>query len=292
VTAADGTRLYAMDCRAPESEKIPLLCLSGLTRNHRDFEPIFSEFGRSRRIIAPDYRGRGLSQHAIDPKSYRPQIELQDVVQLLDHLEVRRVAVIGTSRGGIIGMIMANMAQERMNGLLLVDIGPVIEVDGLKRIASYVGQKREFASWQEAALQLAATSAGFEDVSLEQWERVARRVFGERDGRPYTEHDPGLAATFPTVDALENIVEKPMADLWHLMPALNNMPCGLIHGRGSNLLRLNTVNAMQVAVPAIAVTSIPGRGHVPFLDETESVAAIKLWLAAVDNQVRRVRLPG
>lgn len=288
VTAADGTQLYAIDCGPLESAKVPLLCLSGLTRNHRDFEPIIDVFGAGRRIIAPDYRGRGLSQHAVDPQTYRPDVELQDVILMLDHLKVERVAVIGTSRGGIIGMIMANTVGARMDGLMLVDIGPVLDVDGLKRIASYVGLKREFSSWKDAATHLAKNSVGFEGVSDEQWERAARRIFGERDGCPITEHDPALATTFPSLEALK----QPLPDLWHLMAALNEMPCGLLHGVGSNLLMQDTVDAMKAAAPKLDVTRIAGRGHVPFLDETEAVAAIARWIAAVDNQVRRVRLPG
>jgi pimeloyl-ACP methyl ester carboxylesterase len=281
ITAADGTRLYAFDC-GPVDSAVPLLCLSGLTRNHRDFEPVFDVFSSDRRVIAPDYRGRGLSQHAADPKTYNPNIELQDALALLDHLQVPKVAVLGTSRGGIVGMVMANTVRDRMCGLMLNDVGPVLVVDGLRRIASYIGVKREFASWDEAAVHLAQNSAGFDGVSHAQWVVAAKRIFGATDNHPYTEHDPALAKSFPTVEALE----KPLPDLWHLIPALNNMPCGLLHGAGSNLLSRDVVDAMKAALPALDVTSIEGRGHVPFLDEPECVSALRRWLATVDGSVR------
>ncbi len=279
IAAADGTRLYALDCGAVDGAKVPLLCLSGLTRNHRDFEPVVAEFSLTRRIIAPDYRGRGLSQHAADPKSYNPHVELQDALALLDHLGVPKVAVLGTSRGGIVGIVMANAARERMCGLMLNDVGPVLEVEGLRRISSYVGVKREFASWDEAAQHLANSSVGFDGVDHAQWLVVAKRIFGAIENRPYTEHDPALAKTFPTVEALD----KPLPDLWKLMPALNDMPCALLHGTGSNLLSRKVVGAMKDALPALDVTSVEGRGHVPFLDEVESIGAIRRWLAAVDG---------
>ncbi len=279
ISAADGTRLYALDCGPVNSVKVPLLCLSGLTRNHRDFEPVFERFAPDRRIVAPDYRGRGLSQHAVDPKSYNPHVELQDAFAILDHLGIPQVAVLGTSRGGIVGIVMANSARERICGLMLNDVGPVLEVEGLRRIAAYVGVKREFVSWDEAARHLASSSTGFAGVSHEQWLAVAHRIFGSTDNRPYTEHDPALAKIFPTVEALE----KPLPDLWHLMPALKDLPCALLHGVGSNLLSRRIVDEMIVAVPALDVTSIEGRGHVPFLDEPESVSAIRRWLAVVDG---------
>jgi pimeloyl-ACP methyl ester carboxylesterase len=282
ISAADGTRLYALDCGPTDSVLVPLLCLSGLTRNHRDFEPVVAEFCSTRRIITADYRGRGLSQHAADPKTYNPHVELQDALALLDHLQVPRVAVLGTSRGGIVGIVMANTVRDRMCGLMLNDVGPVLEVEGLRRIASYVGVSRKFASWEEAAQHLVKNSVGFEGVNHAQWVVAAKRIFGAKDDRPYTEHDPALAKTFPTVEALE----KPLPDLWHLMPALNDMPCALLHGSGSNLLNRNIVDAMKAALPALDVTSVEGRGHVPFLDEAESVSAIGRWLGAVDDSVR------
>jgi pimeloyl-ACP methyl ester carboxylesterase len=281
ISAADGTRLFAVDYGPVDDPLIPLLCLSGLTRNHRDFEPVFNFFSSGRRVIAPDYRGRGLSQHAVEPKTYNPHVELQDALALLDHLQVRKVAVLGTSRGGIVGIIMANTVRDRLCGLMLNDVGPVLEVEGLQRIASYIGVKREFDSWDAAAQHLAKNSAGFDGVSHAQWVVVAKRIFGVTGNRPCTEHDPALAKTFPTAEALE----KPLPDLWHLMPALNDMPCGLLHGAGSNLLSRDIVNEMKAAMPTLDVTSIEGRGHVPFLDETESVSAIGRWLAAVDNAV-------
>ncbi len=276
ITAEDGTGLYALDCGPAGSSRIPVLCLSGLTRNHRDFEPVIAAFGGEHRIIAPDYRGRGKSEFAKDPKSYRPDIELQDVLALLAHLQVPRVVVIGTSRGGLVGMLFANVAPEKIAGLMLVDIGPMLEPAGLRRIAAYVGEPQLFSSWDEAAKSLADSSVGFKNVTLEQWTTVAKRIYGERNSHPCSEHDPQLAVTFPKPADIND----DMPNLWKLIPALQALNCGLIYGDGSDLISVNTIHQMQLALPGLGVTCIPDRGHVPFLDEPASLQAIAKWISA------------
>ncbi len=112
---------------SPPSALTPLLCLPGLTRNSRDFETIAPWLAQKRRVITADFRGRGLSQYASDPASYRPDIELIDMIALLNFLKVDRVAVIGTSRGGIVGMLMAAFFRDRLAGLFLNDVGPELD---------------------------------------------------------------------------------------------------------------------------------------------------------------------
>ena len=115
----DGLRLFARDYSPSLSSLTPLLCLPGLTRNSKDFETISPWLAQTRRVIAPDFRGRGLSHYASDPASYRPDIELVDTIALLDFLKIDRVAVVGTSRGGIVGMLMAAFFRDRLAGLFL-----------------------------------------------------------------------------------------------------------------------------------------------------------------------------
>jgi pimeloyl-ACP methyl ester carboxylesterase len=276
-SAADGTQLHAVAQRGVSS-RIPLVCLPGLTRSTRDFAPVF-KLVKDRDIIAFDFRGRGKSAWA-DTESYRPDVELADTLAFLDYLGVGRVAVLGTSRGGLVGMLMAAMAGDRVAALMLNDIGPVIEVEGLKRIAGYVGKTVRFPSWDAAAMALAWSSAGFENMSHDDWLAAARMIYAETDGLPVTDHDPGLARNFPSIEKIET---DGVPDMWSLVPALKDVPVALLRGQGSDLLSRETVTKFQSLCPALVATEIPDRGHVPFLDERASQKAILDWLRAVDG---------
>ena len=275
--AKDGTRLHALQWGPKGSEATPLLCLPGLTRNGRDFEPVASEFLSTRSIIAADFRGRGKSGYA-DPTTYRPDVELADAITLLDRLRIERVAVLGTSRGGIVGVLMANLHPSRIAGLCLVDVGPVLEADGLLRIAGHLGKPTRFADWHEAAAALQKSSYGFASVSDATWEAAARRIFVARNGSVQPDYDMALANNFPSA---ADIKQGKIADLWPLVPALAKIPLGLLRGSGSDLLSQATVQKMKEALPHLHHTEVPGRGHVPFLDEPESIAAIREWLGQV-----------
>jgi pimeloyl-ACP methyl ester carboxylesterase len=276
---ADGLVLFAID-NFLESDLTPLLCLPGLTRNSKDFAPIFALFGQERRIIAIDFRGRGKSQYAADPISYRPDVELMDTIGLLDFLNVPRVGVVGTSRGGIVGMLMATLNPQRIAGLFLNDIGPTLETEGLLRIASYVGKTPSFATWAEAAEALKVTSIGFEKVSDAAWLAFAKRVLVLRDNRLYTDYDPRLMATFPKH---HDILAGKVADLWPLMPGLAKMPIAVLRGSNSDLLSHKTVLAMGKQLKQMLSAEVPERGHAPFLDEPASVELLAAWCAELEK---------
>lgn len=278
-SAADGTRLFARDVGPLQGKLTPLLCLPGLTRNSRDFEPVFEKFSDSRRIIAMDFRGRGNSAHSADPNTYRPDVELQDTLEFLDALEIGRVAVLGTSRGGIVGLLMATLAKQRLAGLCLNDVGCKLEADGLLRIMGYVGTARTFSSWEIAAEQFAKSAMGFRNISPLQWQTVVKRIYLKASGGIAHNHDLALAQTLP---AVQDVMDGKVPELWSLLPTLTDVPFALLRGEGSDLLSPETVQRMADAVPDLVTTTISGRGHVPFLDEPESVAAITQWLERVD----------
>lgn len=280
VAAGDGTRLYADDRGPLASSLTPVLCLPGLTRNSCDFEPVFDLLERRRRVIAMDLRGRGRSDRANDPATYTPANELQDVLGLLDHLKLKRVAMIGTSRGGIIAMLMAATAKERMAGVLLNDIGGQIEAASLARISERTGRPVRHANWDEAADGFAGNAVGFAPLPHEAWVRVVKRIYRESGGEIVENHDLALAKTLSPHG--EIAAGKP-ADLWALVPALSELPVALLRGEGSDLLSAATVKRMQSMLKTMQATAIPGRGHVPFLDEPESITAIEQWLARVDE---------
>jgi pimeloyl-ACP methyl ester carboxylesterase len=277
--AADGTVLFADDRGPPRSKLTTVLCLPGLTRNSKDFEPVFELLSGERRVIAMDLRGRGRSGYVSDSKSYTPNVELADVIGLLDHLALKDVAVIGTSRGGLIGQIMAATHKSRLAGLLLNDIGAEINPRGLKRILGYLGEAVSFASWRDAAIALSNQAPGFSGVSEEQWITAAKRVYTECSGRPCTDYDMRLSEHSISN---EDIDAGKVANLWSIVPALRDIPVTILRGAGSDILDVATVKRMMDAVPEMAYSEIPNRGHVPFLDEPESVLAIRKWLRRVD----------
>ncbi len=278
VAAADGTPLYACEYGA-RTRLTPVVCLPGLTRNAKDFESVAPGLARARSVVALDFRGRGLSGRA-DPMTYRPDQEAADTLAVLDNLGISHFAVIGTSRGGIVAMVMAARALDRMAGVAFNDIGPRIDREGLLRIRNYLGKDQPFADWGEAVAALKSTNPGFPGLGEHEWLAFARRVYREQDGRPRADYDMGLSQNFPPP---EDIASGKMPELWGLFEMLKPLPCLVLRGENSDLLSEATVAEMQTRHPALATATIPRRGHVPFLDEPESLAAIDDWLAAVDR---------
>ncbi|MDP1699625.1 MAG: alpha/beta hydrolase [Aestuariivirga sp.] len=275
----DGLRLFARDYSSSLSALTPLLCLPGLTRNSKDFEPIAPWLAQTRRVIAPDFRGRGLSHYASDPASYRPDIELIDAIAFLDFLKIDRVAVIGTSRGGIVGMLIAAFFNDRLGGLFLNDVGAELDSAGLLRIRSYLGVQSEFTSWEMAVANLKSSNCGFESLTADEWRAFAQRVFKPVNGVPRIDYDPALLRTFPSV---EDITAGRGANLWEFFGKIGNLPVSLARGEHSDLLSAATVAAMKQQNAGLDATTIPKRGHAPFLDEAPAKEALMRWLARVD----------
>lgn len=280
IDAADGVRLYARDYAGPGMGLTPVVCLPGLTRNAKDFETIAPRLSLARRVICPDFRGRGKSAHA-DPATYRPDQELADTLLLLDTLGISRFAVIGTSRGGIVAMLMAARALDRMAGVAFNDIGPKIDKPGLIRIRSYLGSDPHFTGWAQAIDALKVTNPGFQSLSEEEWLAFARRVFRDENGVPRADYDAGLTKNFPSVEDIET---AKVPELWGLLDLMIDLPCTVLRGQYSDLLSAETVDEMQRRHKRLAAVTVANRGHVPFLDEPESIAAIDDWLAEVDRR--------
>ncbi len=278
IRVRDGTQIF-VDDRGPHSNKLtPILCLPGLTRNSKDFTPVFDAYAEQRRIIAIDLRGRGRSSYA-DPKTYAVAQELDDVMAVLGAFDIQKVALIGTSRGGLIGQVMANTHPKQLAGLLLNDIGPEINPVGLKRILNYVSSPSNFKNWDDAVL--AIKSPGFSNVSDQHWLTIAKRIFKEQNNRPCTDYDPLLTKFALTIADIE---AGKLQSLWAMTPALGTIPVAVLRGENSDLLSSETVVKMQEILPGLMVTTVPNRGHVPFLDETESLFAIDQWLKVIDQK--------
>jgi pimeloyl-ACP methyl ester carboxylesterase len=267
--APDGLELFGRDCGPRGARITPLLCLAGLTRNSKDFEPLAAKL-RDRQIIAFDYRGRGRSPFA-DPSTYTPRHELADCLALLDQLHIGKACVVGTSRGGIIAMLMAQIHRDRIAGAILNDIGPRLEMEGLLRIARLIRQGPEFQTWDEAADDLRAGSPETSDLTDSDWLCFARRLYKEELGKIIRDYDPALALAFPSP---EEIARQAQPQLWTQFGALKDKPCAVLRGEFSDLLSEATVRDMAAVHKGLITASVRGRGHVPFLDEPESIAAV------------------
>jgi pimeloyl-ACP methyl ester carboxylesterase len=279
VTAADGTRLYARDYAAPGSRLTPAVCLPGFSRNSSDFETVAPRLAETRRVVTVDFRGRGRSGWA-DPASYRPDQEVADTLTVLDQLGIARFAVIGTSRGGIAAMVMAARALARLAGVLFNDIGPRAERAGLLRISGYLGAGRTVSTWEQAVAGVKAANPGFPGLGEAKWLAFAQRLFREEDGVLRADYDPALAATFPNASDIE---AGKVPELWGLADLLAEVPALVLRGENSDILSAETVAAMHRRLKRLDSVTVKDRGHVPFLDEPESLDAIGRWLGAVDE---------
>lgn len=279
-TAEDGRRIFYQDFDGP-ADKPPLLCLPGLSRNHRDFAPVTERLAGTRRILCPDMRGRGRSDYARNPDAeYLPHVELADVMQLCDSLKLDRIAVIGTSRGGIQAMIWASLEPARLAAVALNDIGPKIETDGLAAIMRALGSRRQsFASFADAGAVLkAAYGDQFTGLSDAAWIGFARRIFrADEQGRPVPDYDPEL------VRVTRAAFDSEMAAFWPLFHALAPAPTLVLRGANSDLLSAQTLAQMAGEHPDCVAVTVPGRGHAPFLDEPEAETAIDALLARADG---------
>ena len=265
----DGTGIAYED----EGAGPPLLCLAGLTRTMRDFDALAPRLPPVR-LIRMDYRGRGGSDWS-GAGSYSVAQEAADALALLDALGIESAAILGTSRGGLIGMLLAATARGRLSGLCLVDIGPALERAGLARIGASVGRAPGETTHEALAAALPGRSPGFANVPDARWLAEARRHHPLRDGRPALTYDPALREAFAAG------LDGPEADLWPLFDACASLPLALVRGANSDLLSTATAAEMRRRRPDMIVAEVADRGHVPFLDEPEAVAAIRAFLAEV-----------
>ncbi|MBV7408612.1 alpha/beta fold hydrolase [Maritimibacter sp. DP1N21-5] len=267
-TAPDGTQIAYTD----EGEGLPLIALSGLTRNGRDFDFLAPHLSGVR-LIRPDYRGRGLSGLAAWETYAVPQ-ESGDVVALMDHLGIEKAAFLGTSRGGLNAMLLAATQSARVIGVCLNDVGPVVERAGLEAIDSYIGRNPKARTLDEAAEIRAQTAKGFAGVPHARWREEVERNYIETPEGLRINYDPALRDSFLASMAADT------PDLWPLFDALAGKPLAVIRGENSDVLSAATLAEMQARRPDLIAAVVPDRAHIPFLDEPEAVDAITRWLEA------------
>lgn len=281
-TSFDDLKLYARHYPAPDEKLRNVICLPGLTRNVRDFHPLANYLSqhpeKPRNVYCLDYRGRGRSQYDRNWRNYVPYVELLDTLDFMAIRGLHRVAVVGTSRGGLIAMLMATVRPTAMGAVVLNDIGPVIETRGLARIVSYVGRMPVPKTWPEAALMLREMNeVAFPDFDEAQWEEIAHALFDERKGRPALAYDKRLARAFGTID-----LSQAIPDLWPQFTALGRVPAFVIRGANSDVLSAETLKTMVSRHPNLRAMTVPDQGHAPVLKEPKTVEAIGAFLAAND----------
>ncbi len=264
--AADGTRLFYRD----EGSGLPVLALAGLTRNGADFNHVAPHLDGIR-LIRPDYRGRGRSDWA-DPATYTIPHEARDVLALMDHLGLEQAAILGTSRGGLIAMLLAVTAYDRLTGVALNDIGPVIDPKGLEVIKGYIGRNPAQKSYDAAAQARATLWTQFSDVPLSRWRAEVEQHYRETPDGLVIRYDPKLR------DAVLATGAQPAPDLWPLFDALAGLPLALIRGANSDLMTREPADELARRRPDMIRADVPGRGHVPFLDEPQALDVLHRWI--------------
>ncbi|MDI1297003.1 MAG: alpha/beta hydrolase [bacterium] len=274
----EGLRLHYRDYAGGHDGRPPLLCLPGLTRNARDFEPLAARLAGDWRLICPDMRGRGESAQAKDPMTYVPLTYVQDISRLLTDLAIPRFVAIGTSLGGIITMLIAATHRDWLAGTLLNDVGPTLDEAGLARIRAYVGVGQSHPSWVHAARALEEANADvYPAYDLEQWLVMAKRLYRLTSaGRIVLDYDMRVA------EPLRAAGSEASVDMWPVMAAFRGIPTLILRGERSDLLSAATADRMVADIgPGTDLVTIPGVGHAPVLDEPDSIAAIDRLLARV-----------
>ena len=270
----DGLKLHYRDYPGA-SVRPPLLCLSGLTRNARDFADLAERYSPPFRVIALDFRGRAASDYDPLPARYNPLTYAGDVIELLDQLGIAEAIFVGTSLGGLVTMVIAATAPQRIAAAIINDVGPDVDPAGIERILSYVGKDIRFKDWDEAADTIAANNgSNFEHFTHADWVAMAKRNCREEDGEIRFDYDSAIAEPFRSAGP------APQVDLWPLFAALGRKPLLVIRGERSDLLTVSTTQKMQAVAPAMKLAVVPGVGHAPELNEPEALTAIDEFLLA------------
>lgn len=274
-TNRDGLRLHYRDYPGSE-ERPPLLCLPGLTRNARDFADLAERLSPRFRVIALDFRGRGESGYDPVPARYIPSTYVYDVIELLDALGIPQAVFIGTSLGGLVAMLTAVMAPQRIAASIINDIGPDVNPGGVDRIKTYVGKDVRFASWDEAADTISKNyGSSFDRYTHEDWMKMAQRNCREQDGEIRFDYDMAIAVPFNSGN------EVPEVDMWPLFMALAQKPLLVVRGERSDLLTAETAGKMRALAPHMKLAIVEGVGHAPELNEPEAVSAIDEFLSSL-----------
>lgn len=272
----DDLRLHYRDYAGP-NDKPPIICIPGLTRNCRDWEPVANRLAGDWRVITVSLRGRGESAYAKDALTYVPLTYVRDIERLLIHLNIERFVLFGTSLGGIVTMLMAATGGERIAGALINDVGPDIDPVGLERIKTYVGRSVSWPTWLHAARAMhEANGPIYPKFELVDWLAMAKRTYRvTTTGRIVPDYDAKISIPFklPNTDAV--------FDMWPTLDGLRDKPVLIVRGALTDLFAEATAHKMLERLPSARLVTVPDVGHAPVLDEPDAAAGIDALLKDV-----------
>lgn len=286
-TSADGLRLHARTIGPVDSHALAVLCLPGLTRTAEDFDVVAQALADDpqspRCVVAIDYRGRGRSDYDPNPANYTVPTETTDVLAIAAAAGIARAILLGTSRGGLISMVIGATRPEFVAGIILNDIGPELDISGLMKIKGYLGPPVTPQTWSEAARGLQRLFGDvFPALTEADWLAWAHRAFRqETDCRLVRTYDPGLAHTFDSISP-----ETPPPALWELFDQMAKVPLLSIRGELSDLLSRDCVAAMKRHRPDMETCDVPLEGHAPLLADAPTIARITAFCRRCDDTRR------
>src|SRR5262244_4156930 len=282
VSAQDGLRLHVRTYGARANHALPVVCLPGRARTPADFDALAAALSGDREhprpVLALDSRGRGKSDYDRKAENYNLQVELADVLSVLTALGIGQAAFVGTSRGGILTMLLAVARPTAIAGCVLNDIGPVIDLEGLMRIKSYVGKLPQLSDFPAAADALRGRFANqFPKWSGDDWLTFARQTFKDAGGCLVPDYDPKLATILEAIGPAQ-----PLPTLWKEFDALGRVPVMVIRGAKSDILSAATVEAMRKRRRTLEVVEVPDEGHAPRLAGALTIERIAGFIASCD----------
>jgi pimeloyl-ACP methyl ester carboxylesterase len=282
-SSTDGLKLHACIYGSDTNGALPVICLPGLTRNARDFHDLALHLSRGaqtrRKVVAFDYRGRGGSAYDKDWRNYNIGVEAGDILAGLVALGIEHAAFVGTSRGGLIIHLLAAMRPGALKAVVLNDIGPVVEGEGFAHIRAYLERAPKPASFAEAvALQRGTHGHAFPALIDRDWERMARAIYRDEEGKPVADFDPALLKTIAGLD-----LSQPLPALWPQFQGLAGVPVLATRGENSKLLSANTLEEMARRHPAIETITVEGQGHAPMLETGQLPSRIEAFLDRADR---------
>jgi pimeloyl-ACP methyl ester carboxylesterase len=265
VTAPDGLKLHVREYGTRTAPGLPVVCLPGLARTVADFDelaPALAHGTPKRHVIAIDSRGRGHSEHDTDHGNYNCMTELCDIIGVLTALGVGPAVFVGSSRGGVLTMMMGAAHPTAIAGVVLHDVGPVTEPRGIARIKSYVGRLPHPRTYEEGADVLRQLmGAQFPKLTAGQWLGAAQRTWHLKNGALKPAYDEGIARALGGID-----IERPLPCLWNEFDALADVPMLVVRGANSDILSEATVEAMRERRAQLDVIEVPDEGHAPLLE--------------------------
>lgn len=280
-TSQDGLKLYSRRLGPESGQRPPVLCLPGIARTTADFDDLAEHLAASgdRAVWAFDYRGRGRSDYDPTWTNYDLRVELSDILDQMTALGISEAIFVGTSRGGLLTMLVGMMRPAALRGAVLNDIGPIIEGKGLARIKSYVGKLPKPRTFAEGAQILKSVSnTQFPALDEADWEKMARRTWQDKEGGLVPVYDTALLKTLELVD-----LEAPLPELWPQFGALSHVPVLVVRGAHSDILSHETAVEMTKRHPDCALWEVPYQGHAPLLGDIPTLERIAQFVEAVPD---------